>query len=87
MAVPDPVNPQITDSVTQVNTKVVGEAPAVAMGNLYQAVSQASGVALQNAVHAQNGQVALNGAATTEAVNLLLQGASAPTPPVGDKLP
>ena len=28
-----PVNEQITDSVTQVNTKVVGETPAMAMGN------------------------------------------------------
>lgn len=30
----DTVNAQITDSVTQVNTKVVGETPAMAMGNL-----------------------------------------------------
>lgn len=28
------VNGQITDSVTQVNVKVVGESPALAMGNL-----------------------------------------------------
>ncbi|NQZ12317.1 MAG: RebB family R body protein, partial [Algicola sp.] len=32
-----PVNEQITDSVTQVNTKVVGETPAMAMGNLVMA--------------------------------------------------
>ena len=34
------VSPQITDSVTQDNTKVVGETPAVAMGNLSQTNSQ-----------------------------------------------
>ena len=36
-----PVNEAITDSVTQVNTKVVGETPAMAMGNLLMATSQA----------------------------------------------
>ena len=35
------VNPQITDSVTQVNTKVVGETPAMAMGNLLISTSHA----------------------------------------------
>lgn len=66
-----PVNDQITDSVTQVNTKVLGEAPAQAMGTLYQTASASAGIALQNAVHAQNNQYALNNAATTEGVNLL----------------
>jgi len=32
------VNGQITDSITQVNTKVVGETPAMAMGNLLYSV-------------------------------------------------
>ncbi|NMH66595.1 RebB family R body protein [Shewanella salipaludis] len=35
------VNSQITDSVTQVNTKVLGDTPAMAMGNLMQTPSQA----------------------------------------------
>ena len=65
------VNPQITDSITQVNTKVLGEAPAQAMGTLYQTASASAGIALQNAVHAQNNQYAINNAATTEGVNLL----------------
>lgn len=34
-AFPTAVNSQITDSVTQANVKVVGEAPAMAMGNLF----------------------------------------------------
>ena len=33
-----PVNGQITDAITQTNVKILGEAPAMAMGNLYQAV-------------------------------------------------
>ena len=47
MAFPTAVNDQITDSVTQANTKVLGDAPAMAMGNLYQATGQA----LSNAAH------------------------------------
>ncbi|QTL37317.1 RebB family R body protein [Pseudoalteromonas viridis] len=41
MAFPTAVNSQITDAVTQVNTKVLGDTPAVAMGNLMLASSQA----------------------------------------------
>jgi hypothetical protein len=53
MALPTSVDNQITDSVTQANTKVLGDAPAIAMGNLYQATAQA----LANAAHdASNGQ-------------------------------
>lgn len=53
MAFPTSVNDQITDSVTQSNVKVVGDAPSMAMGNLYQATAQAMGTAAQNAVAAQ----------------------------------
>lgn len=35
MAFPTGVNDTITDAVTQANVKVLGDAPAVAMGNLY----------------------------------------------------
>jgi hypothetical protein len=53
MALPTSVDNQITDSVTQANTKVLGDAPTIAMGNLYQATAQA----LANAAHdATNGQ-------------------------------
>ena len=65
------VNPQVSDSITQVNTKVLGEAPAYAMGTLYQTASAAAGIALQNAVHAQNNQYAINNAAAVEGVNVL----------------
>jgi len=33
------VNSQITDAVTQTNVKVVAEAPAMAMGSIYQTMA------------------------------------------------
>ena len=53
MAFPTAVNDQITDFVTQANTKVLGDAPAIAMGNLYQATAQALANAAHNATNAQ----------------------------------
>lgn len=47
------VNPQIIDSVTQTNTKVLGEAPAMAMGSLYQTIGNSIAMAAANAVYAQ----------------------------------
>jgi hypothetical protein len=41
MAYPTAVNSQITDSITQADLEVIGLAPAIAMGMLYQATSQA----------------------------------------------
>ena len=40
MALPTPVNGQITDAVTQSNVKVVAEAPAMAMGAIYQSLAR-----------------------------------------------
>jgi hypothetical protein len=40
MADPTAVNSQITDAVTQANTKILGDAPAMAMINLFQATAQ-----------------------------------------------
>jgi hypothetical protein len=53
MAYPTAVNNQITDSVTQANVEVLGNAPATAMGNLYQATAQALANAAHNATIAQ----------------------------------
>jgi hypothetical protein len=49
-AVPTPVNGQITDAVTQTNTKVLGDAPALAMGALLQSTADALAQAASNAV-------------------------------------
>jgi len=53
MAFPTSVNNQITDSVTQANVKVLGDAPAIAMANLYQATAQALANAAHNATTSQ----------------------------------
>ncbi len=53
MAIPTPVNGQITDSVTQANVKVLGDAPAIALGAIYQALAYSTGVLYENAVSAQ----------------------------------
>jgi hypothetical protein len=50
MALPTPVNGQITDAVTQANLTVLGQAPAMALGNLFQSSAQAFGLMMQNAV-------------------------------------
>jgi deoxyxylulose-5-phosphate synthase len=67
-----PVNEQITDSVTQVNTKVVGETPAMAMGNLLMATSQALSSSGQNASAAQQQAQITMQAATVQGVNSLM---------------
>ena len=81
-----PVSEQVTDSITQVNTKVLGDAPAQAMGTLYQTASAAAGIALQNAVHAQNNQNAINNAVTIEGVNLLYTSGTASSAAAAVKL-
>lgn len=61
MAYPTAVNDQITDSVTQTNTKVLGNAPAMALGNLYQVTSQTLATASVNAAQdQQNSRILTN---------------------------
>ena len=64
MANPTSVNSQITDSVTQTNIQVLGVAPAIAMGNLYQATAQALSNAAHNATTSQQ-QTNITAQATT----------------------
>lgn len=71
MAFPTSVNDQITDAVTQANVKVLGDAPAIALGNLYQATSQALSNAAHNATAAQQNTNVTAQAATTQGVALL----------------
>jgi hypothetical protein len=71
MAFPTSVNSQITDSVTQANTKVLGDAPAIAMGNLYQATAQALANAAHNATSSQQQTNVTAQAATTMGVTTL----------------
>lgn len=71
MADPTLVNGQITDSVTQANVKVLGDAPAQAIGTLYQVMAQAVGLSMQNAVANQQNMSTIDTGVTTQGVNLL----------------
>ncbi|WP_028535199.1 RebB family R body protein [Paludibacterium yongneupense] len=62
------VNYQITDAVTQSNVKVVAEAPAMAMGSIYQAMAHSTGILFQNAVSAQQQQNTLAQAAANQGI-------------------
>jgi Killing trait len=65
---PSAVNDQVSDAVTQSNVKVVGEAPAMAMGSIYQSLAHSMGILFQNAVAAQQQQNTLAQAATNMGV-------------------
>ena len=64
MAFPTAVNDQITDAVTQSNIKVIGEAPAFAMGSIYQSMA----ILFENAIAAQRQQNVLAQAAANQGV-------------------
>ena len=68
---PDYVNPQITDAVTQTNVKILGDAPGMAMGALFQATAQALANAAHNATTAQQNPNTILQATTTQGVALL----------------
>jgi len=71
MAYPTSVNDQVTDSITQVNTKVLGDSPAVAMGNFMIATSQALANAAHNATTSQFNANVTAQAAMTQGVSTL----------------
>lgn len=64
MAIPTAVNGQITDAVTQSNVKVMAEAPAMAMGAIYQSLAHSTGILYENATSAQQ-QLAISAQAAT----------------------
>jgi Killing trait len=53
MSQPTVVNGAVIDAITATNTKVLAEAPAMAMGSLYQTVGNSVAMAAANAVYAQ----------------------------------
>lgn len=81
MAFPTSVNDQITDSVTQTNLAVQGNAPAIALGNLMIATAQALANAAHNATAAQQQNYITAQAATTMAVTRLFSMAGLSAPP------
>ncbi|WP_408015312.1 RebB family R body protein [Roseibium limicola] len=58
----------VTDAVTQSNVKVVGEAPAMAISTLYQAMAHSTGILFENAVAAAQQQNILAQAASNMGV-------------------
>nr|WP_234401379.1 RebB family R body protein [Pseudoalteromonas sp. T1lg23B] len=70
-AAPTSVNGQITDTVTQVNTKVLGESPAQVMGNLMIYTSQALAQAAHNTAQQQAQEGIDEQAATAMAISTL----------------
>jgi hypothetical protein len=68
MADPYTVSTQITDAVTQSNVKVLAEAPAMAIGTIYQALAHSTGMMFENSVNTQQAQNVLQQAATTQGV-------------------
>ncbi|ROQ24250.1 RebB family R body protein [Gallaecimonas pentaromativorans] len=71
MATPTAVNEKVTDAVTQEKTQVLGDAPAMATGNLMMAASQALANAAHNATTAQQDDAVAAQAALTQGVDTL----------------
>jgi hypothetical protein len=65
------LNDRITDSVTATDAMMLGSAPAMAMGNLYMATSQALAGAALNATQAQQANNQIAQAVTAINVDLL----------------
>jgi len=68
MAIPTAVNGQITDAVTQANVKVLGDAPAMAMGAIYQSLAHSTGILYENATSSQQQLAIASQAATNQGV-------------------
>ncbi|MBS7564766.1 RebB family R body protein [Mucilaginibacter sp. Bleaf8] len=65
------VNSQITDSITEAGLEVIGNAPAISIGNFYQATAQALANAAHNATVAQQQANILGQAVTAQGVALI----------------
>ncbi|TNE62641.1 MAG: RebB like protein [Alphaproteobacteria bacterium] len=68
MAIPTPVNGQVTDSVTQSNVEVLGNSPAMGMGAVYQSLGHSTGIMFENGVAAQQQLAIAAQAATNQGV-------------------
>jgi hypothetical protein len=68
---PTSVNNQITDAVSQANLKVLGDAPAMSLGSLFIATSQALSNAAHNATTQQQQTVTTSQAANVQGLTTL----------------
>jgi hypothetical protein len=71
MAFPTAVNDQITDSISQANLKVIGDAPAMGLGSLFVATSQALSNAAHNATFNQQQSVTTSQTSNVQGLSTL----------------
>lgn len=71
MTSPTKVDEQRAEAVTQADEKVPGDAPAQALGHLYQTMAHSTGLAFQDAVTAQQQLNTAAQEATVQGVSLL----------------
>ncbi|HZX29886.1 MAG TPA: RebB family R body protein [Rhodocyclaceae bacterium] len=71
MAFPTALNDQITDAVSQSGVQVLGDAPPMAMGALYQAAAHSLGILFENTVQQQQNASILANAVVTGCVKQL----------------
>ncbi len=84
MAYPTSVNDLITDSVSQSGAGTLGLTPAIAAGNLFQAVAQSLGNAAHNATNSQQqNYVTAHAATATGVVSILCTNSAASAASVG----
>ncbi|WP_343631658.1 RebB family R body protein [Fluviicola sp.] len=85
------VNSQVTDSVTQTNSKVITDASAMALSSIYQAMAHSTGILFENAVTTQQNMNVIAQAATTQGITLLYAidtaAGSISTSKISDELP
>ncbi|HEY1631809.1 MAG TPA: RebB family R body protein [Rhizomicrobium sp.] len=68
MAYPTRVNSQITDAVTQTGVSTLANAPAMAMGLIYQSAAHSIGIMFENSTAAQRNAAICGQAATNQGV-------------------
>lgn len=68
MAYPTLVNSQITDALTHQSVQVLGSAPAMAMGAIYQSAAHSIGILFENTTAAQRQASICAQAATNQGV-------------------
>src|SRR5262249_52409731 len=64
----DIVKPEVIDPVAKTEVKVVGEAPAMLMGSVFQAMAHSTGILFENGVADQQRQNSLSQAAANQGV-------------------
>lgn len=79
MTFPTAVNSQVSDSVSQVNTEVIGASPAVASGGLMTATGQVLSNAAHNVTNNQNQVYVTMQTSTAQGLSALYSNGTAST--------